>query len=244
MCALGQLLEDRGLATVAIGLVRPHMEKAQGPRGLFVPFALGRPLGEPGDAGFQRRVILAALGLLERDDGPVILADFPDDAASQRDHPDWAPPFALPAGDTPLSPEDWVNALAVEMALVGPWWERARARFGRSTVGVCALPPEAWPGYAAAFLGGELPAPPPPLTSPALALRFLADDLKAYYTEAAQAEGPTPSPDQVNAWLFRQTLAGRFLVALRAFALTSDNAALKTAGGRFLVPVPWLQQPG
>ena len=236
------MLEERGLATVTIGLVRPHMEKAQGPRGLFVPFPLGRPLGEPGDADFQRSVMLAALSLLERSDGPVILVDFPDDAPSQRGHPGWAPPFVLPAPDKPLTAEDWVNALAIEMVLVRPWWDRARARFGRSTVGVSAQPPEAWPGYAAAFLGGALPDPPPPLTSPAFALRFLADDLKAFYTEAAQAEGPTPSPDQVNAWLFRQTLAGGLLVALRSFALTSDNAALKTAGGRFLVPAPWLPQ--
>jgi len=40
---------------------------------LMLPFMLGRPLGEPNDAMFQRRVLLQALRLLERDDGPVIL---------------------------------------------------------------------------------------------------------------------------------------------------------------------------
>lgn len=236
------MLEDRGLATVAIGLIRSHMEKAQGPRGLFVPFPLGRPLGEPGDACFQRKVVLAALKLLESRNGPVVLADYPEEAPSQRDHPGWAPPFALSARDTPPSPEAWADALAAEMALVRPWWDRARALFGRTTVGVSGQAPAAWPGFATAFLRGERPAPPPPLKSSALALRFLADDLKAFYTEAVQAEGPTPSPDQVNAWLFRRTQAGRLLVALRAFALASEDAGLKTAGGRFLVPVPWLPQ--
>lgn len=234
------MLEDRGLATVTIGLVRPHMEKAQGPRGLFVPFPLGRPFGEPDDAGFQRRVIMAALRMLERSDGPVILEDFPDDAPGQAGRAEWSPPFELPAPASPAAPEDWARALASEMSLVRPWWERARERFGRSTVGVSAQTHDAWPGYAAAFLAGELPDPPPPLTSPAFALRFLADDLKAYYTEAAQARGPAPSPHQVNAWLFRRTLAGRFLVALRTVALASENSALKTAGGRFLVPANWL----
>ncbi|MGE0873728.1 MAG: hypothetical protein AB7O31_03545 [Burkholderiales bacterium] len=234
------MLEERGLATVAIGLVRLHIEKTQGPRGLFVPFPLGRPLGEPGDAAFQRGVLMAALRLLERRDGPVVIDDFAHDAPSQYANPEWAPPFRLPQPGAPRTPAQWADALAAEMSLIEPWWERARSRFGRSSVGVSAQAPQAWPAYAAQFLDGALPEPPPPLTSPAFALRFLADDLKAYYSEAVQAEGPVPSPDQVNAWLFRSTLAGQFLVALRAASLASDNKALQTAGGRFLVPAPWL----
>jgi hypothetical protein len=234
------MLEDRGVATVAIGLVRPHMEKTGGPRGLWVPFPLGRPLGEPEDAAFQRRVLRAALSLFERADGPLILEAFAEDAPSQHERAGWSPPFALPVPVDPASPAAWAAALRAEMALVRPWADRAHARFGRTTVGVSAQAPEAWPAYAAAFLAGELPAPPAPLPSPALALRFVADDLKAYYMEAAQADGGAPSIDQINAWLFRETVAGRFLAALRRFALASENAALKAAGGRFLVPAQWV----
>jgi len=236
------MLEERGVPTVAIGLVRPHMEKTGGPRGLWVPFPLGRPLGEPGDAAFQRRVLRAALSLLEREDGPAILEAFADDAPSQHERAGWSPPFALPAPVDPASPAGWAAALRAELALVRPWAERARARFGRTTVGVAAQPPEAWPAYASAFLAGELPGPPAPHGSPALALRFLADDMKAYYMEAAQADGGTPSINQINAWLFRQTVAGRFLLALRAAALASENSALKAVGGRFLVPAQWVQE--
>src|SRR5205823_3350745 len=57
----------------------PQTENTKPPRALWVPFELGRPFGPPSDAAFQRRVILAALGLLEREGGPVLLADFPDD---------------------------------------------------------------------------------------------------------------------------------------------------------------------
>ena len=236
------MLEDRGFSTVSVGLVRPHMEKAQGPRGLFVPFPLGRPFGEPGDPAFQRRVLLAALRLLERTDGPVILADYAEDAPSQSGTAGWAPAFELPAPAGPASAADWARALRAEIELVQPWHARARERFGRSSVGLSAQPPQAWPDYATAFLDGKLPDPPPPLTTPAFALRFLADDLKAFYTEAAQATGPVPSPDEINAWLYRRTLAGRLLVALREVSLASENAALKTAGGRFLVPANWLPQ--
>lgn len=51
-CVQGEMLESLGLTTTVIGLVRPHIEKSANPRGLFVPFPLGRPLGEPGDAAF------------------------------------------------------------------------------------------------------------------------------------------------------------------------------------------------
>ena len=40
---------------------------------------LGRPFGVPHDAGFQRGVLIAALKLLERDQGPL-LEDYPFDA--------------------------------------------------------------------------------------------------------------------------------------------------------------------
>ena len=63
------MLELKGIPTTTIGLVRPHMDKIGPPRGLWVPFQLGRPLGEPGDKDFQRRVVLQALALLERKDG-------------------------------------------------------------------------------------------------------------------------------------------------------------------------------
>ncbi|HEY5637931.1 MAG TPA: hypothetical protein VIS77_13655 [Burkholderiales bacterium] len=235
------MLEGLGIATVTIGLVRPHMEKTRGPRGLFVPFPLGRPLGEAGDAGFQRRVLRAALALLERSDGPVILEDFPEDAPTQAANPAWSPPFELPARATPATSAEWAAALAAEMSLVRPWWEKARARLGRSTVGLSAQAPEAWAKYAAAFLDGELPAPPAPLTSPAYGLRFLCDDLKAFYFEAAQAAGPVPSPTQVNPWFFHRTVAGAFLVALRAASLASADKGLNLAGGRFLIPANWLK---
>ena len=53
MSALAHMIEARGIATVVIGLVRPHLETIRPPRALFVPFELGRPLGAPEDAAFQ-----------------------------------------------------------------------------------------------------------------------------------------------------------------------------------------------
>ncbi len=42
------------------------------PRALSVPWPLGFPLGAPGDAKLQRQVLLRLLGLLDRDDVPLI----------------------------------------------------------------------------------------------------------------------------------------------------------------------------
>ena len=80
----------------------------------------------------------------------------------------------------------------------------------------------------------------PELATPALALRMLCDDIKAFYGEAAQAEGPAPSAHQIDEWFWRQTVAGRLLIALRSTAMASENNALKTVGGRFFVPAYWL----
>lgn len=58
-------IERRGIATVAVQLLREVAEKVRPPRALWVPFPHGFPLGRPGDPALQRRVIDAALRLLE-----------------------------------------------------------------------------------------------------------------------------------------------------------------------------------
>ena len=104
------MLEERGFSTVAIASVRPQAEKTRPPRALWTTSQLGRPLGESGDTPFQRRVLMAALGLLERTDGPVILDDFSEDPPGWRDTPAWrAPPLVQVTG--PLeTPDAWAAA--------------------------------------------------------------------------------------------------------------------------------------
>ncbi|MCH7711818.1 MAG: hypothetical protein IH903_09315, partial [Proteobacteria bacterium] len=53
------------MPTTQISLIREHTEKIVPPRALWVPFELGRPFGAPDDSGFQKRVLLGALELLE-----------------------------------------------------------------------------------------------------------------------------------------------------------------------------------
>jgi hypothetical protein len=246
--ALSCRIEAQGLATTTIGLVRPHMEQSRPPRGLWVPFQLGRPLGEPEDKAFQRRVLIQALRLLERTDGgPVILEDFPDDPLSWTDRAGWRPAIVLQPRSRPSANDSaaWAKAVDDEIAQVLPYWEKAKSRFGRTMAGVSGQPPQAWGAYAAQFLTGAIPASPVAHLTPPLAVRHLADDLKALYAEAVQAEGAQPSARQINAWFWGSgpghgTLAADLLRELRTVALTSADSGFKAFGSRFLVPAPFV----
>jgi hypothetical protein len=222
------MLEERGFATVALASVRAQAEKTRPPRALWTSAILGRPVGEPEDPLFQLRIVRAALGLLERTDGPVILEDFPDDPPGLTDNPDWVAP-ATDASDT----------FAAELGAMLTLWQTAQARFGRTSVGLSFQSPAAWPAFAASVLAGGLPKVPE-LETTALAVRFLCDDIKGLYGEAAQAIGPAPSANQVDTWFWRRTAAGVLLRSLRSVAMVSENNALKTVGGRFFVPAPWV----
>jgi len=57
-------LEQQGISTVVVQLLRLATEKVRPPRALFVPFRHGYPLDSPNDPEKQRAVITAALNLL------------------------------------------------------------------------------------------------------------------------------------------------------------------------------------
>jgi hypothetical protein len=65
-------IEYAGITTVSISLLREITEKIRPPRALFVPFALGYPLGKPDNAALQTQIMHAAFALLSRNDCPVL----------------------------------------------------------------------------------------------------------------------------------------------------------------------------
>ncbi len=77
MCLVAAELERRGIATVAIQLLREVAERVRPPRALYVPFAHGYPLGRPNDTAIQNAVIETALEMVEDVSGtPPVLRDF------------------------------------------------------------------------------------------------------------------------------------------------------------------------
>jgi len=242
--ALAKLLELKGIPTTAIGLVRLHMDKIGPPRGLWTPFQLGRPVGEPNDPAFQRRVLLQALALLERKDGYRIIEEFPDDPPNWTDLPGWRPPVELPPVPPIHDAAGFRSAVDKEIAILAPYWAEARERFGRTTVGNSGLPPEAWPEFLTDFLDGDYPTGGPAAFSdrPALALRFAVDDIKAFYGEAAMSDGQTPASRQVDGWFWNETAAADLIRALRIRGMESDVNAMKVVTSRFFVPAPWIEK--
>jgi len=223
--ALAHWLEEEGIATTLVALFRPHAERIAPPRALWVPFELGRPMGPPGDAAFQRGVLEACLRLLERDDGPSLIEDFPHDDPDAAADPHWRCPVAVTATDLPS-----------EIEQVRPHYERARERFGRTTVGVSDVDVEAAAAYLAAYAKDESAERPRGGMAPASLMRFCADDLKAFYLEAAGSGEGTPSSRQLCDWFWRQTVAGRTLHAIFAGSAASADKQRQVIGVKSVVP--------
>jgi hypothetical protein len=228
--ALGHYLEEEGIASVAIALIRPQAENTRPPRALWVPFELGRPLGPPSDAAFQKRVILAALGLFGAARQASLIVDFPDDDPREAPDPIWKPP----AGSAPA------EQLEVEMRALAPLYAQSCMERERSTVGLTGLPPAEFGAYIAAWLRDEAPASPVEGMSAALALRFAIDDLKAYALEAAIAGGGRPSSKQLGDWLWNDSAAGNAIRGVRNRFVAGDERQQAVAA--FFVPA--LRLPG
>jgi hypothetical protein len=233
--ALGHYLEEEGIATVAIALIRPQAENTKPPRALWVPFELGRPLGPPSDAAFQKRVLLAALSMLVEDGGPVRIIDFPDDDPRAQPDPAWRPPF-MPATVANGSAESLASRLEAEILLLQGAHQRWVAQYGRSTVGLSGLPIGDAARYVGDWLRGKTSASPRDGFSAPLILRFAVDDLKAYCLEAAGEGSAKPSSRQLGDWLWNETATGAALHALRELLLTQEDERLRLIVANFMVP--------
>lgn len=219
MGALGHFLEREGIATVGISLVREHTETIRPPRALWVTFELGRPFGIPDDPAFQRRVMKAAVDLLERTDGPLI-ADYPEHVAEEADFTGWACPINLAPKAT--------DTLAAEIDRLAVWYDRAIAAQGRTTVGVSGLDIPAAGTLVTTALADALPTAQP--------LKQAIDDLKAYYLEAASAFPDPGSSRTRKAWLWDETILAKSLLALQPKLAASTDAQHRILGNLTMIP--------
>ena len=232
MSVLAHYFEGDGLQTALISLVREHSERVRPPRALWVPFDFGRTLGIPGDAAFQRRVVLAVLALLDAAEGPVLI-DYPEEAPLAYAPTGWACPVDL---KPPVDTEDrsaLLRALEEEMAELAPWYDRAVANRGGTTVGSSALPIERIPPFITAFLDGDPPANPRPGVPLADMLVFACDDLRAYYLEAVSAQPGQAVGSEVLDWFWGETVAAKVLWSLRALCRDSSDEEMREATDRF-----------
>jgi len=198
-----------------------------------VPFVLGRPFGAPGDAAFQRRVALAALNLLEAPSGPV-LADYPEAAPAPK--PEEMEGIACPVSfKSTDNPDDLGAALLREIEEIAPWYDLARERRGRTTVGTSGMTVEESARRVGAQLGGQSMASLDGFNL-GETLKLAFEEIRAYYSEAAAAKPGNASAEEIIQWFWNGTAAGRAFIALQKACLAGSDESAKVFASRSLIP--------
>ena len=199
------MFEAAGLSTVAIVPIRKVAERMRPPRALAVEFPLGLPLGKPGDADFQHRVLDAAFALFAKPT-PSVLEDFPEAIRSGDSEPLVC--SVPPRYDPALHP-------AVDEAQgLRPAYDRAVGRHGRTTVGSHASAddiPDAI-GKFARIAAGE------PWDTVGLdgSAGRIGQEIRTYYEELACELADAPAgPWAVERWFYEHTETGKVLLEAR-----------------------------
>lgn len=213
MSTLAHVFEAAGLHTVILASNRPVAETMQPPRSLYCEFPLGRPLGEPNNAEFQRRVIACALQVVETAPEPTIVDyDVVIEAETEALSCSLPPRF-----DPDLHP-------AIEEANgIRKAYDRAIVHRGHTSVGRVATADELNDVLAALdriangvdWLEAGLPSSDP-INS--------VHDLRTYYEEAALelVDGPTPGGRAAEEWFYETTQAGSTVMAARRAMRAAD----------------------
>jgi len=132
---LAHVLERHGLATTLVALVHPHAERQKPPRAVWVPYWYGRTFGAPNDPGLQRRVLSAALDLLERPSGPI-LESFEEEPPSAPDPETWSPVWAIDPVDDTISDEALADRFGRDVENLIPLHREAAQAHGWTLVGL------------------------------------------------------------------------------------------------------------
>lgn len=239
MGALAHYIEQAGIATTHVSLVREHSEKIKPPRALWCPFELGRPFGAPNAPEFQKRVLKEILQLLERTDGPI-LEDFPDSPpdAGEVDTEGWACPVNFGQGQKEVSvDDDPLGALTQEMDRLRSWYDLAvKEQKGRTTVGISEVPLDQLTKYLVGFVNDpEIEQPRSDLPRHQM-LKLAVDEHKAYYFESASAQPGKATDVDVANWFYGDTIIGKILLKLNETCNKTDDEVLKMMSNRRIIP--------
>jgi hypothetical protein len=226
---IARVLEQAGLSTTSISLVREHTEKIKPPRALWVPFPFGSALGRPNDPELQHKVLRAALDLLEEPAGPV-LRDFPDVEGIGEP--------AAPVQASAIEPSSAPLDAALETTQMRHYYEQWLERNGgRTAVGLSGIPPARFRGiirFLEAFAAGQEAAPPKAAENGGdlrldIFIRRAVDDLKAMYYEARMAMAPDASGEEIARWFWGDTALAQLLRQVKARMEASDDPQMKSA---------------
>lgn len=239
---ISHYLQRNGIPTTTISLIREHTEYVRQPRALWVPFPLGRPFGVADDPDFQRDVLRSALRLLETATEPTI-EDYPHDAPEDGGDGVWSCSIQLPEPE--LSHLE--AAIRAEVDLLTPWYEEARRRRGRTTVGISGARPEEIDKVVSFIVaiaeGSGFKEIPPSARGPnwnhpfPMLVRFVVEDLRAFYQEAVTSQEGTNPPSQhdMHSWIFNRTALGQAIIRIGQQIAAEEEPRLKMIRG-LIVP--------
>ena len=238
MGALGHYIEDEGIATTGISLVREHTEGLRPPRFLWVPFELGRPLGAPNQPDFQRAVLRKSLLLLESNSGPVLIEDFDEEApiGEDRNNEDvegWVCPVNFPPPPSDRSERE--VALLAEIESLSPWYDFSVLKKGGSSVGASRLSAKQIATFFIKFLDGEVENPQPEISLGNF-LKIASEDIKAWYMEAATAQPGYSTSVEIQNWFWGETTAGAIFLDLNSVFEISEDPILQYMSRSSFVP--------
>ncbi len=237
-------MEEEGLSTTQISLVREHSVAIKPPRALWVPYELGRPLGQPNDPDFQKRVLRACLGLLDAESGPV-LEDYAEEVlveAKEDEMVGMSCPIDLPP--PPIDGNELTQSLLREISQIAPWYELAVSQRGRTTVGISGLEIQDAAQLLTEYVENPDTRSPRAEMEMGPLLKLVSEDLKAFYSEAVSAQPGMSSSLAAENWLFNETALGKILWKFREEHTDDPDSYTQYLARRSLIPDRQIQAKG
>lgn len=129
------------------------------------------------------------------------------------------------------------SAFKREIAELRPWYDLSLEK--RDRTAVVEFSPDSASELLCGFAVGRKHVIRWADLSMATALRLAAQDLKAFYFEAATARpgSASPSSGEFSKWFWQETAAGRILKAVKERCLKEEDESLRKTGAMLLVPL-------
>lgn len=186
---------------------------------------------------------LAALKLLEAEQGPVLEA-FPEEApkiasAERDDSATWACPVSFTPQQAEMSEQEQLAAhLHQEVTELRPWYDLGLEKRGRTAM--VTFDPQTAADLLAEYLTNGSDHTSNTEFSPGVALRLAAQDIKVFYFESITSRPGTQTPDSktFSNWFWNETAAGKSLQTVKEKYLESKDKELRLTAQKFLVPMP------
>ncbi len=147
-----------------------------------------------------------------------MLEDYQRDVPADSELGAWACPVRLRTPEPETEADAAAERLLDEVRLLRPWHAEFMRERGRTAVGVSgrgAEDVEKMAEIVSRFASGEEVVAKGYAFDPPLTFKYVADDLRAFYYEAAAASpGRTPDARELDDWLFHETQLGATLYRL------------------------------